>query len=233
MIKYKEEFIDAVLELSDKEESKLSEREREIFGLSSTRLRSLLNNLCSKDNTSYLELGVYRGATFISAIAGNKINKAVGVDSFTYEVRELKRFAPKGEIWYNMKSQLETNLDRFSSGSAPVFDSNKVTMINGDFREADFGKSLFNVVFMDVQPALEEHYTAFNEKIIPLLASESVVVFSGYSDENQAQLINKTIASLPSPYQVSWTRKRISSGMSDGTKYYSGVLIAGIYKNAK
>ena len=104
--KLTEAFISAALELADNGLSKISERERELFGLSSTRLRSLLNNLCSKENTNYLELGVYKGATIISALYGNPTLKAVGVDNYKYDEREPKKWADEGTIWENIKSKL-------------------------------------------------------------------------------------------------------------------------------
>ena len=58
-------WVDASLEQADNERSKISEREKELFGLSSIRLKSLVNNLCASGKINYLELGVYKGATLI------------------------------------------------------------------------------------------------------------------------------------------------------------------------
>ena len=60
-----EKFVDACLKLADSEKGKLSDAERQLFGPSSIKMKCLLNNLCSKDNTRYLELGIYRGSTYI------------------------------------------------------------------------------------------------------------------------------------------------------------------------
>ena len=46
MGKLNHDWVKASLEMADNERSKLSERERELHGLSSTRLRCLINNLC-------------------------------------------------------------------------------------------------------------------------------------------------------------------------------------------
>ena len=59
-----EEFVSACLKLADGEKSKLSDGERELHGQSSIKLKSLLNNLCAKDGTRYLELGVYKASDF-------------------------------------------------------------------------------------------------------------------------------------------------------------------------
>lgn len=54
-------------------------------GMSSPRVRHLLNNLCARPHTRYLEVGVWRGATFCAALCGNgrTIESAVAVDDFS------------------------------------------------------------------------------------------------------------------------------------------------------
>ena len=53
MGKLNHEWVKASLEMADNERSKLSEREREIHGLSSTRLRCLINNLCAAEKCKW------------------------------------------------------------------------------------------------------------------------------------------------------------------------------------
>ena len=47
MGKITKEWVQAALALADKGQAKLTERERELFGLSSVRLRALINNVCA------------------------------------------------------------------------------------------------------------------------------------------------------------------------------------------
>ena len=69
----------------------------------------LLNNLCLKPNSKFLEIGLYKGATFISALFDNPTVKGVGVEHYLYDDRESPKWAPEGFIWDNMKSHLEDN----------------------------------------------------------------------------------------------------------------------------
>jgi hypothetical protein len=55
-----------------------------IVGLTSNRVRHLLNNLCQIDDAVYMEVGVYTGSTFFAALQGNVI-KAYAVDHFNSE----------------------------------------------------------------------------------------------------------------------------------------------------
>ena len=54
-------------------------------GYSSEKVRHLLNNLCSRENTRYFEIGTWKGSTFISALFGNQktIKDAVAIDDWS------------------------------------------------------------------------------------------------------------------------------------------------------
>lgn len=231
MTKITEAFVDAALELSDGGIAKISDREREIFGLSSVRLRSLLNNLCHKDDTNYLELGVYKGATLISAMYGNPKTKAVGVDNYKYDEREPKKFAAEGTIWENIKSQLHDNLRRYEDPDMAV-NVNNLTMIEADFQTVDLSKhAKFDVCFFDINPASVAEYDAFFEHIVPSLKTESVIVFSNYSNDKNAKELDAAFVRHADKLEITWKRHRISGGLSDATQYYSGILIAGVKRN--
>jgi hypothetical protein len=55
-----------------------------IVGMTSSKIKHLLNNLCSLDNCRYLEIGVWKGATFTSALYKNtNIISAVAIDNWS------------------------------------------------------------------------------------------------------------------------------------------------------
>lgn len=65
--------------------SKLSKEILSISGYSSPKVRHFLNNLCSAPGTRYLEIGVWKGSTFVSALFGNEqsIDDAVAIDNWS------------------------------------------------------------------------------------------------------------------------------------------------------
>jgi hypothetical protein len=230
MVKITQEFVTAVLELSDVGQSKISERERELYGISSPRLKALINNICSKEGTNYLELGVFKGSTIISAAYGNLSTKLVGVENYKYDQNEPKRTAPEGTIWENMKTQLNSNIKRYEELGVPV-NTNNITIIESDFQDVDW-KSYpkFDVCFFDVVPADKETYKAFFEKTLSALSSEAVIIFSNYSNVKNAKELDEIIADNNNKFDVQWKKQRVSGGLSDHTHYQSGVLIIGIKK---
>lgn len=66
-------------------QSKLSSEILQLHGMSGKKVRHLLNNICAYPNTTYLEIGVWKGSTFISALYQNQdyINEAVGIDNWS------------------------------------------------------------------------------------------------------------------------------------------------------
>ena len=59
MVKLTQEFVKAALTLADAGRSKVGDRERERFGLSSPRLKALLNNLNSNSLNTFLFFKFY------------------------------------------------------------------------------------------------------------------------------------------------------------------------------
>jgi predicted O-methyltransferase YrrM len=230
MVKLTQEFITAVLELSDIGQSKIGEHERELFGMSSPRLKALLNNLCSKEGTNYLELGTYKGSTLISAAYGNLKSKLVGVENYSYDEREPLRKAPDGQIWENMKSQLLYNIKRYEERDS-LIDTKNITIVQDDFQKVDWKNyPKFDLCFFDIVPADKETYKVFFDTTLTALSSEAVIVFSNYSNVKNAKEIDEVIADNSHKFDVQWKKQRISGGLSDHTQYYSGVLIIGIKK---
>jgi hypothetical protein len=73
------------LQRGQAEISKLHRRILGIHGMSSSKVRHFLNNICSLPGTSYLEIGLHKGSTFIAALFNNQasITQAIGIDNWS------------------------------------------------------------------------------------------------------------------------------------------------------
>lgn len=223
-------WVRAALELADNERSKITEREKEMYGLSSIRLKAFLNNLCAKENINYLEIGTYKGSTLISSVFGNPKTKAVGVENFKYDDREPKKWAPNNSIWENMKSQLYSNIERYQDPDSGV-DTKNISIVEGDFETVDLSAyPKFDVCFFDVTPVNLEKYDAFMNNILQYMSPESTLIFSNFSNEKHAVEIEEALEKHKDKLTIQWKEHRISGGLSDATKYYSGILVVGIKK---
>lgn len=224
------QYVEACLELADVEQSKITEKERRLYGLSSTRVRCLINNLCAMPGTNYLEIGTYKGATLLSAAVNNPKTKVVGIENFSYDEREPKKQAPEGQIWENVRSHLYDNINRYKDPNSGVNVEN-IHILEKSYKDViweDLPK--FNVCFFDVTPIQEDSYEHLVSKVFNSLADEAIVVISNYSNEKHAKQVNEQLAKVKDVAILS-RHHRTSGGLSDARGYYSGVLILTVKKN--
>ncbi len=73
------------LENTERGISKLNTEILGIEGMSSAKVRHLLNNLCSLPDANYLEIGCWKGSTWVSALYGNgdTMSSAIGIDDWS------------------------------------------------------------------------------------------------------------------------------------------------------
>ena len=231
MVKLSKEYVEGCLELADSERSKLTAEERELTGDNSPKLKSLINNLCAKDGTTYLELGVYRGASLISAMYGNLQTKAIGVDNFSYDTKEVKKVPPKGYIWTNVQSALHDRIKIYSNTHGPqVFSGDNVKIIEEDFTKIEWQKQpRFDIINFDLLPITYDNLDALFDLVIKKAAAmECVVIINGYSDIQKSEWVDNTLESFSSDFEVNYKFQRVSSSQRDYFGYYSGVCIVGL-----
>lgn len=90
----KEEAIKVVQESIDIAQNyvTVSTSAEKIPGMTTVKVKSFLNTLCSNIST-YLEVGLFKGATFISAIEGNLNLTAIGCDNWSQFNGPKEQFA--------------------------------------------------------------------------------------------------------------------------------------------
>lgn len=231
MSKLNHAWVSASLEQADNERSKITEREKELYGASSIRQRCLINNLCAAGKINYLEVGVSRGATIIPAVMGNDC-KAVGIEHFRYDDRDPDKWAPEGHIHYNMESQLTANIQRYDLHPETKIPGS-ITIEKGAFEEVDYSKfPKFDLCHFDVSPVNQKVYDDFFESVLPALTQECVVVFSAQSNGQHAEELNKSLIRHADKFEIQYSELRVSGGLSDASRYYSGVRIIGFKKKA-
>ena len=65
------------------ESSKINQKVLLLEGMSSRKNKHLLNNLMNMPDVNYLEIGVHKGSTFISALYQNEVNSAYAIDNWS------------------------------------------------------------------------------------------------------------------------------------------------------
>ena len=137
-------FVDMILESINSSAcavSNFDESTFDISGLSSNRVRHLLNSLCSNEGIKYLEIGSYLGSTFCAAIEGNEL-EAYAVDNWATD--NLQPAENETEIERASYQDFKENAKRYKGDS-------KVRIINADCKNLvpEDLNSKVNLVFYD------------------------------------------------------------------------------------
>ena len=111
-----------------------------VHGFSGRKFRLLLNNLLHDiDDARYLEIGLFHGASFCSAVSNNRHIKALGVDNWS-------EFGGKRE-------HFDKNLASFAPVDADI------KIIEADFRSVDYqAAGPFNILFYDGSHTEQDQY---------------------------------------------------------------------------
>jgi hypothetical protein len=72
-----------IIEFANSDNIKLTQKALSIEGMSSKKVRNLLNKCVSYPNSKYLEIGVWNGSTLYSALCGNNPEYVVAIDNFS------------------------------------------------------------------------------------------------------------------------------------------------------
>ena len=143
-------FVRQCITNAEQYQSRLMPECLDIVGESNPKVRHFLNNICSAQNTRYLEIGLWKGSTFCSALNNNPHVAATGIDDFSTLC---------GQPWdrEQVQSILADNLTRFVALDC------KFNIIESDCFASDIGKQLippYNIYFYDGRHEEEDQYNA-------------------------------------------------------------------------
>ena len=93
-------------------QSNLTEDVLSVEGMSGNKTRHLYNNICNLNNANYLEIGTWKGSSFISAMYNNTNTKGYCVDNW------VEFGGPKNEFYNNINKFLSTKSNKISCPKA-------------------------------------------------------------------------------------------------------------------
>jgi hypothetical protein len=182
-----------------------------IDGMSSPKVRHFFNNLIHGigEDARYLEVGLWKGSTFISALYNNNYRYAVGIENFS-QWNETSR----DECLINLKDFL----------GAPNL---KTELIEDRFEDVVIDKK-FNVFFYDGYHSTEAHEYAF-DIANKNLDDSFVMIVDDWNWEGVRvgtwKAINKLHYTLPRFWEL-----YAQSGRGDLENWWNGLFVAVVEK---
>jgi len=127
-----------------------------VQGFSGKKIRLFFNNIMSElRDPRYLEIGVFHGASFCSALFKNRL-RAVGIDDWTWIKDEGAR------------AKLDANVTSFRT------EDSDIQIIDSDFRKVDYASlGRFNIMYYDASHAEKDQYDGV---VYPMQAMDSVYI---------------------------------------------------------
>lgn len=192
--------------------SKLTQDILNLPGMSSGKVRHFLNNICSLPQANYLEIGVWKGSTFISALYGNThtLNDCIAIDNFS------EFGAPKVDFLNNTHSFLPQNSFKFLDQDCFTVHSRTI------FQDA------VTIYFYDGNHTAESQETAFTY-YDNILADTFIAIVDDWNHPPVEVGTRKAFAQLN--YTILFEQALPASYNGDTANWWNGLYVAVIQKN--
>jgi hypothetical protein len=191
--------------------SKITTKELQISGFTSVKIRHLLNNLLELPNTNYLEIGTFKGSTFVSALYKNNIKNAYAIDNWS-EFQEYGEI--KEEFLENTKNLNFTFIeeDCFKLDLSQIKEKINIYLYDGEHR------------YEDQYKALEYYYSILDDVFIFIV--DDFDPFEGW--EGVEKGTKDSIKDLK--LRIIFDQHLKSNGRNDGKSWWNGYYIAVLKK---
>lgn len=193
-----------------------------IGSMTGLKTRHFYNNLLSKENSRYLEIGVWKGSSTCSAMCNNNAS-VVCIDNFS------ERFGTTSDSSYNVRNTFLSNFERYKG-------QNEASFIEGDCFNIDISqfKNKFNIYLYD---GAHDEISQFRAIEYYLNVLDDIFVFI-VDDWNLANARNGTLDSIEkNNLNILW-KKEIRSendtmkSHEDGVKnWWNGIVVFLLQKN--
>lgn len=188
--------------------SQLSEEVLQLEGMSSNKVRHLLNNICSMGDGRYLEIGVWKGSTFVSALYKNNLLSAIAIDNWS------EFSGPKEMFQQNLSSFLSKTPHSFYEADCFQFNLNNI-------------ENKINIYFFDGAHTQEDQrlaFTYYNE----VLDDTFIAIVDDYNwtpVQDGTQIAFKQLG-----YKVLFEQYLPSAYNGDLSSWWNGIYVAVVSK---
>ncbi|MDX1968870.1 MAG: exostosin family protein [Planctomycetaceae bacterium] len=205
------EWVERAIQAAESRDSLLSRAALSLQGMSSGKVRHFLNNLRPR---RYLEVGVWRGSTFVAACFGRQLASATAIDNF------------------GAFQQGTDGAEQFQANANAMLPNQPVTLRTGSFFDlpADLLPQNVDVFFYDGDHRPEAQREAM-VRGWPLLADEAVVVVDDTNFPGVVEATRQGLAQVKADVVHEWLLPARFNG--DTEQWWNGLYVAVIAKNAE
>ena len=176
-----------------------------------------MNNICNIDGANYLEIGVFRGSTFCSAIYGNNI-KSTGIDNWSSPYLMPSGISQKMNSYIkdkgtDPKEEFLGNVKKFGKvENISVYRANYL-----DFDYSTIGP--IDIVFYDGETKFYDQYNTI-KKLIPHMSDKCILIVDDWNWQKEG-----TIKALEDSQSIVTYQKNIYTHGEDSKDFWNGIGI--------
>jgi len=187
--------------------SKLTNKILNLEGLSSYKIRHLLNNLLELDDVNYLEIGTWKGSTLTSALFNNKVKNVYAIDNWS-------EFDKSGEVKKQfLKNTKDFNFEFFEEDCYSI----KLEQITHPI----------NIFLYDGAHDYDSHYNALTY-FYPVLADQFIFIVDDFDPVPSWQQVEKatrdSIRDLK--LKIIYEKHIPSNGRNDKNSWWNGYYVS-------
>lgn len=173
------------IEWGELEVSKLTLDILNIQGITSNKVKCFLNNICNIDGIHYLEIGVFRGSTFCSALYGNNI-KATGIDNWSSPYLMPNGVSQKMTTY--LKAQPTDPKDEFLFNVKKFNNVENIGVYRANYLDFDYSTiEPLDIIFYDGDTKYYDQYTTI-KKLIPHMSSKCILIVDDWNWQKEGAL---------------------------------------------
>ncbi len=193
----------------------------DIVGLSSNKVRHLLNNLCSERGTVYADVGCYVGSTVFAALMNNESVKAYAIDDFSDGL-----IVPKRKDLFEDFERITNPVDTFIKNTEKWMNLNCSAVLSlKSIQEINFNTEYRpSVIFYDAE--IEDNMVANLEHLHNEAQDNYILVI----DDANFQTCTDNAEKFLSDKNVLFKRIITTEIPEDANDWWNGVVIAVIDK---
>lgn len=202
---------------AENEVSKLTLDIINIQGITSNKVKCLLNNICNIDDANYLELGVFRGSTFCSAIYGNNI-KATGIDNWSSPY--LMPSGVSQKMSFYLRDQSNDPKEEFLSNVKKFGNVEKINAYRANYLDFDYSTiEPLDIIFYDGETKYYDQYTTI-KKLIPHMSNKCILIVDDWNWQKEGAIKALEESDVFITYQ-----KNIYTNGEDSKDFWNGIGI--------
>lgn len=166
-------------ESAEKNISKLSNDILELEGMSGVKTRHLYNNICDLNNANYLEVGTWKGSTFVSANYKNTIN-SIAIDNWS----EFSTTSLSASPTMDSKSTFLSNIEKYDI-KCKVIENDSFKITTDDIEE-----NSIDIYLYDGAHDYESHKKAITH-YYKFLSKYSIVIIDDWRTDGDWEAVQR------------------------------------------